>query len=64
MGTRGRPRLYADRQTKWRETKRRQRHPELRHVPASQEPGVSTTRLDASLVPLQTDRLALYGVLL
>jgi N6-adenosine-specific RNA methylase IME4 len=46
MGTRGRPRLYADLQTKWRENKRRQRHPDLRHVPASQAPGVFTLDLD------------------
>ena len=39
MAQRGRPRLYPDEQTMWREVKRRQRHPTLRAVPMSTTPG-------------------------
>jgi len=47
MATRGRPRLYPDAQTGWRERKRRQRYPTTRHVPASQTPGPYVTDLAA-----------------
>ena len=46
MAQRGRPRLYPDEQSKWRELKRRQRHPTQRHVLASQMPGAYVTQLD------------------
>ncbi len=46
MAPRGRPRRYPDEQTKWRELKRRQRHPTQRHVLASQTPGRYITDLD------------------
>jgi hypothetical protein len=39
IGQRGRLRLYPDDHTKWRELKRRQRHPEQRHICAPQTPG-------------------------
>jgi N6-adenosine-specific RNA methylase IME4 len=47
MASRGRPRLYPDEQTKWRELKRRQRHPSTRYLPASHDPGEYTFSLEA-----------------
>ena len=47
MAQRGRPRIYPDERTKWRELKRRQRHPTQRHVLAPQMPGAYVTDLDA-----------------
>jgi MT-A70 protein len=47
MATRGRPRRYPDDQTKWRELKRRQRHPVLHYRPAPQDPRLYTTSLES-----------------
>jgi N6-adenosine-specific RNA methylase IME4 len=42
----GRRRIHADDRTKWRENKRRQRHPTVRLVPATQTPGRYVTSLE------------------
>jgi hypothetical protein len=42
-----RQKRYPDKRTKWRENKRRQRHPTVRLVPAPQTPGSYVTDLAA-----------------
>jgi hypothetical protein len=49
MATRGRPPKHEDARTRWREHKRRQRHPTLGFVPASQTPCDYVTDLQSFL---------------
>jgi N6-adenosine-specific RNA methylase IME4 len=50
----GRRRIHVDDKTRWRENKRRQRHPTSHFVAATQTPGVYTFTLDSLIAAGQT----------